>query len=110
MAWTAGHFSGPGCTCFLIEAFIALRLKRTTFLARSAYGNPTPHGPDPGCSMNPLAPCPVPGRYGWCPRGVPASFIVPQGILFEELDLRKEPMPFTPKPPATATPIGIPAA
>lgn len=45
------------------------------------------------------------GGGGWRPSGIPASFIVPRSILFEELDLEKESRTATPRLPVVASPL-----
>ncbi|MBP7864424.1 MAG: hypothetical protein KA419_00630 [Acidobacteria bacterium] len=45
------------------------------------------------------------GGGGWRPSGIPASFIVPRGLLFEELDLKKESRTATPRLPVVASPL-----
>lgn len=49
---------------------------------------------------------PVSNQYStYNNNGVPASFITPSAILFEELEVRKEKRSFTPKPPVVESPL-----
>lgn len=52
----------------------------------------------------------VPGREGWQPRGVPCSFIVPAGVLFEEMELGRETLSMAPRLPIAPSPlVAVPA-
>ena len=45
-------------------------------------------------------------RYSpYDPSGVPASFIVPDKLLLEEMEVKKEKRNYTPKPPVVASPL-----
>ncbi len=45
------------------------------------------------------------GPTGWPLSGIPSSFIVPDAILFESLELKKEKRPVTTKPPVIPSPL-----
>ena len=45
--------------------------------------------------------------WNWQLNGILSSFIVPDGILFEELDLQKDKKPVLTKPPVVTNPVGV---
>lgn len=45
--------------------------------------------------------------WNWDLNGILSTFIVPDGILFEELDLQKDKKPVMAKPPVVQNPVGI---
>jgi hypothetical protein len=45
--------------------------------------------------------------WSWQLNGILSSIIVPDGILFEELDLQKDKKPVLAKPPVVSNPVGV---